>query len=191
MNAILGIIFFACGCLAVYVYQRQKYKKFTEEDFVCEVIQKSFFKSKYTDFEEHKRVRELLKGESFVKDLSLTAKYKGMIIGYILLTEVKLGKDKLLLLYPVCVLPKFQKKGVGKSLIEKGEAQGKAMGYKGVVVSECGNLFGKMGYEKADTYGIEPPKEIDKERFLIKELKEGSLKNMSGTVEYPKEFFIK
>lgn len=189
MNIILGVLFFVCGSLAVYLFQKQKYKKFTEEDFVCEVIQKSFFKSKNSDNLEHKRVKELLKSDGFIKDLSLTAKFKGMIVGYILFTKVKIGNETLLLLYPLCVLPKFQKKGVGKSLIEKGELQAKTMGYKGIVVYDYVGIFNKFGYTLSEKYGITAPKEISKDQFLVKELKKGYLENIKGEVEFPKCFF--
>ena len=42
MNVVLGISLFILGSLAVYIFQRKKYKKMTEEDFVCEVVQKAF-----------------------------------------------------------------------------------------------------------------------------------------------------
>ncbi|WP_297404890.1 GNAT family N-acetyltransferase [uncultured Cetobacterium sp.] len=189
MNVILGIVFFICGSLAVYLYQKKKYKNFTEEDFVCELIQKSFFKSKNATHTEHKIVKELLKSEDFIKDLSLTAKLKGMIVGYVLFTKVKIGKDTLLLLFPIVVASKFQKKGIGRSLIEKGHLMAKTMGYKGVVVYGEPKFFEKFGYELASTYGIFPPTELEKEKFFVKELKEGSLKEISGEVIYPKVFF--
>ncbi|WP_407536706.1 GNAT family N-acetyltransferase [Cetobacterium somerae] len=115
MNVILGIAFFILGSLAVYIFQRKKYKKMTEEDFVCEVVQKAFIREKFSDHNEHKLVRELLKSDAFVKDLSLTAKFKGMIVGYILFTKVKVGNDTLLTLAPLAVLPRFQKRVLVKA----------------------------------------------------------------------------
>ncbi len=190
MNVILGIAFFILGSLAVYIFQRKKYKKMTEEDFVCEVVQKAFIREKFSDHNEHKLVRELLKSDAFIKDLSLTAKFKGMIVGYILFTKVKVGNDTLLTLAPLAVLPRFQKKGIGKSLVEKGHKIAKELGYKGIVVLGHTDYYKKFGYEPASKWGIKCPIEVPDENFMAIELYPGALSNVKGTVEYPKEFGI-
>lgn len=190
MNVILGIIFFILGSLVVYIFQRKKYKKMTEEDFVCEVVQKAFIREKFSDHNEHKLVRELLKSDAFIKDLSLTAKFKGMIVGYILFTKVKVGNDTLLTLAPLAVLPRFQKKGIGKSLVEKGHKIAKELGYKGIVVLGHADYYKKFGYELASKWGIKCPIEVPDENFMAIELYPGALSNVKGTVEYPKEFGI-
>ncbi|MGL5279795.1 MAG: GNAT family N-acetyltransferase [Cetobacterium sp.] len=190
MNVILGVAFFILGSLAVYIFQRKKYKKITEEDFVCEVVQKAFLREKYSDHNEHNLVRELLKSDAFVKDLSLTAKFKGMIVGYILFTKVKVGNDTLLTLAPLAVLPRFQKKGIGKSLIEKGHKVAKELGYKGIVVLGHADYYKKFGYEPASKWEIKCPIEVPDENFMAIELYPGALTNVKGKVEYPKEFGI-
>ncbi|MEG0137052.1 MAG: hypothetical protein RR682_13725, partial [Cetobacterium sp.] len=93
MNVIFGVAFFILGSLAVYVFQRKRFAKMTEEDFVCEVVQKAFAREKLSDHNEHNLVKALLKSDAFIKDLSLTAKFKGMIVGYILFTKVKVGDE--------------------------------------------------------------------------------------------------
>ncbi len=190
MNVVLGISFFILGSLAVYIFQRKKYKKMTEEDFVCEVVQKAFLKEKFSDHNEHKLVRELLKSDAFIKDLSLTAKFKGMIVGYILFTKIKVGNETLLALAPLAVLPRFQKKGIGKSLIEKGHKIAKELGYKGIIVLGHADYYKKFGYESASKWGIKCPIEVPDENFMAIELYPEALSNVSGTVEYPKEFGI-
>lgn len=190
MNVILGVAFFILGSLAVYIFQRKKYKKMTEEDFVCEVVQKAFIREKFSDHNEHKLVRELLKSDAFIKDLSLTAKFKGMIVGYILFTKVKVGNDTLLTLAPLAVLPRFQKKGIGKSLVEKGHKIAKELGYKGIVVLGHADYYKKFGYEPASKWEIKCPIEVPDENFMAIELYPGALNNVKGTVEYPKEFGI-
>ena len=190
MNVILGVAFFILGSLAVYIFQRKKYKKTTEEDFVCEVVQKAFIREKFSDHNEHKLVRELLKSDAFIKDLSLTAKFKGMIVGYILFTKVKVGNDTLLTLAPLAVLPRFQKKGIGKSLVEKGHKIAKELGYKGIVVLGHADYYKKFGYEPASKWEIKCPIEVPDENFMAIELYPGALSNVKGTVEYPKEFGI-
>ncbi|WP_297598937.1 GNAT family N-acetyltransferase [uncultured Cetobacterium sp.] len=188
MNVFLGVMFFVLGSLAVYVFQRKKYTKVTEEDLVCEVVQKAFIREKLSDHNEHKLVRELLKSDAFIKDLSLTAKYKGMIVGYILFTKVKVGDETLLALAPLAVLPKFQKKGIGKSLVEKGHGVAKKLGYKGVVVLGHPEYYAKFGYEPASKWSIKAPFEVKDENFMAIELIPGGLTDVSGIVEYAKEF---
>ncbi|WP_432205249.1 GNAT family N-acetyltransferase (plasmid) [Cetobacterium somerae] len=190
MNVILGILFFVLGSLAVYIFQKKKYSKTTEEDLVCEVIQKAFIREKHSDHNEHKLVKELLKSDAFIKELSLTAKFKGMVVGYILFTKVKVGNQTLLALAPLAVLPKFQKKGIGKSLVEKGHKIAKELGYKGVVVLGHPEYYKKFGYEPASKWEIKCPIEVPDEAFMAIELYPGALKEISGIVEYPKEFGI-
>lgn len=190
MNVILGVTFFILGSLAVYIFQKKRFKKMKEEDFVIEVVQKAFLREKFSDHNEHNLVRALLKSDSFIKDLSLTAKFKGMIVGYILFTKVKVGEEKLLALAPLAVLPRFQKKGVGKSLVEKGHKVAKDLGYKGIVVLGHAEYYKKFGYEPASKWNIKFPLEIADENFMAIELYPGALENINGTVEYPVEFGI-
>ncbi|MEG0069982.1 GNAT family N-acetyltransferase [Cetobacterium sp.] len=188
MNVIFGVAFFILGSLAVYVFQRKRFAKMTEEDFVCEVVQKAFAREKLSDHNEHNLVKALLKSDAFIKDLSLTAKFKGMIVGYILFTKVKVGDETLLALAPLAVLPKFQKKGIGKSLVEKGHAVAKKLGYKGVVVLGHPEYYTKLGYLPASKWGIKAPFEVADENFMAIELVPGALTGVSGVVEYAKEF---
>ncbi|MCQ8212909.1 N-acetyltransferase [Cetobacterium somerae] len=190
MNVILGVLFFVLGSLAVYIFQKKKYKKMTEEDLVCEMVQKTFIREKFSDHNEHKLVKDLLKSDAFIKELSLTAKFKGMIVGYILFTKVKVGNETLLALAPLAVLPRFQKKGIGKSLVEKGHKIAKDLGYKGVVVLGHPDYYKKFGYEPASKWGINCPIEVPDENFMAIELYPGALSNVKGLVEYPKEFGI-
>ena len=190
MNVILGVSFFILGSLAVYIFQKKRFKKMTEEDFVCEVVQKAFLKETQSDHNEHNLVRALLKSDDFIKDLSLTAKFKGMIVGYILFTKVKVGEETLLTLAPLAVLPRFQKKGIGKSLIEKGHKVAKDLGYKGIVVLGHAEYYKKFGYEPASKWNIKCPIEVPDENFMAIELYPGALENISGTVQYAPEFGI-
>ncbi|MGL6167656.1 MAG: GNAT family N-acetyltransferase [Fusobacteriaceae bacterium] len=190
MSILFGVVFFILGSLIVYVFQKKIFKGITEEDVVCEVVQKSFIRVKNSEHNEHKLVRELLKSDAFIKELSLTAKFQGSIVGYILFTKIKVGEETLLALAPLAVLPKYQKKGIGKSLIEKGHKVGKDLGYKGVVLLGDPNYYKKFGYSSASKWGIKSPVKIADENFMAIELYPDSLIGIKGVVQYPKEFGI-
>ncbi|MGL4946778.1 MAG: GNAT family N-acetyltransferase [Cetobacterium sp.] len=190
MDALYGALFFLLGSLAVYIFQKKRMQRRTKEDLVAELVQKAFFREKNSDHNEHKLVRELLKSESFVEDLSLTAKFKGTVVGYVLFSKVKVGEETLLALSPLAVLPKYQKKGVGKSLVQKGHKVAKDLGYKGIVVLGHSEYYKKLGYEPASKWNIKCPIETPDENFMAFELYPNALKGIEGTVEYPKEFGI-
>ncbi|MGL6024508.1 MAG: GNAT family N-acetyltransferase [Cetobacterium sp.] len=190
MEILFGIVFFILGSLAVYIVQKKRLKKTTGEDLVAEVVQKSFIRVKNSDHNEHNLVRDLLKSDAFIKELSLTAKFKGSIVGYILFTKIKVGEETLLALAPLAVLPKYQKKGIGKSLVQKGHKVAKDLGYKGVVLLGNPDYYKKFGYESASKWGIKSPIEMPDRNFMAIELYPGALSGISGVVEYPKEFGI-
>lgn len=162
------------------------------EDYkeVYEVVKKTFEQAEHTDGNEQNLVDALRKGDAFVPELSLVAEEDNKIIGHILFTEVKVGKDTLLGLAPVSVLPGYQKKGIGGKLIEAGHRIAREMGYRGIVLLGYPAYYPKFGYKPSVNFGIKPSFEIPAEFFMAVELEKGSLDGVEGVVQYAKEFGI-
>ena len=57
-------------------------------------------------------VNALRKGESFIPELSLVAEINGKIVGHIMFTRAMVGRDAVLVLAPLSVVPKYQRKGI-------------------------------------------------------------------------------
>lgn len=167
-------------------------EKLTDYNAVSELIGKAFEQLALSDHQEQFLVQRLRKSAAFVPDLSLVAEYENEIIGYILLTKIKIKKNKneyqSLALAPVAVLPKYQKQGIGGMLIEKAHKIAKRLGHKSVVLLGHENYYPKFGYARADNFVIKLPFDVPKENCMVIELIENGLDGVNGTVEYPKEF---
>ncbi|SEW53445.1 GNAT family N-acetyltransferase [Chitinophaga arvensicola] len=130
---------------------------------------------------------------AFIPELSLVASINNTVVGHILFTKINIissdGKVfESLALAPVGVSPSFQKTGIGGQLINAGIAKAKALGFTSVIVLGHEHYYPKFGFVPAEKWGIKAPFEIPPEVFMGLELVENGLENISGTVQYPKEF---
>lgn len=169
---------------------RQENKNDFKEVF--NLIEKAFKTEQFSDHKEQFLVQRLRNSKAFIPELSIVAEIKGKVVGYILVTKLKI-KNELnefdsLALAPVSVLPEFQNRGIGGKLIIKAHEIAKDLGYKSIILLGHENYYPRFGYEQADKYGIELPFEVPKENCMVIELIENGLNGVSGIVEYPKEF---
>lgn len=172
-----------------------KIRKETKEDFrsVFELIRSAFKEEALSDHKEQFLVERLRNSDSFNPELSLVAESNGKIIGYILLTEIKIediGKDSStsLALAPVAVLPDYQGNGVGSKLIKAAHDKAKGLGYGSVVLLGHENYYPKFRYRPTKEFGIKLPFEVPEANCMAIELTENALQNVTGIVKYPKEF---
>lgn len=169
-------------------------RKENSEDFktVFNLIKKAFEKEQMSDHMEQFLVERLRKSSAFVPELSLVAETENKIVGHILLTKLKIknGQNEFnsLALAPVSVLPEYQQNGIGGALIQEAHKKAKELGFHSVILLGHEKYYPKFGYKQADQFGIELPFDVPKENCMAIELIENGLKNVNGTVEYPKEF---
>ncbi len=170
-------------------------RKETEKDFksVFKLIEKAFRKEKFSDHQEQFLVERLRKSNSFIPEFSLVAELDGKIVGYILLTQIKILNDHTehlsLALAPVAVLPEFQGNKIGEKLILAAHKKAKELGFGSIILLGHEDYYPKFGYKKLKSFGIRLPFEVPDENCMAIELFENSLKNTSGVVQYPSEFF--
>lgn len=156
---------------------------------VYNVVKEAFEKAEHSDGDEQDLVVRLRKSGSFVPELSLVAQTEDKIIGHILFTEIKIGSSAELALAPLAVLPEYQRKGVGISLIREGHRIAKSLGYNYSVVLGSPKYYSKEGYIPASKYNIKPPFDVENEFFMAVKLNENA-EPVSGTVQYDKAFGI-
>lgn len=65
----------------------------------------------------------------------------------------------------------------------------KELKYGSVIVLGHPEYYPKFGFKKASYWGITAPFEVPDEAFMAIELRENSLKFVTGMVEYPDAFF--
>lgn len=86
----------------------------------------------------------------FNPDLSLVAEAEGEIVGHVVFTPYKfivLGVEQSgVVLGPISVKPSFQRKGIGRMLIEEGHRRAKEMGYTFSLLCGHEDYYPKFGY---------------------------------------------
>ncbi|MGL5087189.1 MAG: GNAT family N-acetyltransferase [Clostridium sp.] len=141
---------------------------------------------------EKELVENLRNNPKHITELSLIAEDVNELAGHILFTEiiVKGTSDYIggLALAPLAVKPSYQNIGVGRALIHQGLLLARALGYKFVIVLGHSDYYKKFDFVNASTFGIKCPFEVPDDVFMAIELRENSLHNISGIVEYLPEF---
>ncbi|MDB8792088.1 N-acetyltransferase [Romboutsia sp. 1001216sp1] len=166
-----------------------------EKDYniVENVVKGSFKNEEFSDKDEHNLVNRLRNSKESVKELALLAEVNEEIVGYSLLTKIKIKNKnesrESLALAPVSVLPEYQKKGVGSTLINKAIEKAKNLGYTSIVVLGHPNYYLKFGFINASEFDIKPPFEVPDDVFKVLVLDEEKFKGTSGVVEYSSVFF--
>lgn len=156
------------------------------------IVRLAFESEEMSDHREHLLVQRLRQSKDFVPELSLVCEVEGEVVGHILFTKIKIVSSttvfESLALAPVSVLPAYQNQGIGGALITEGHKQAKELGYTSVVVLGHGAYYPKFGYQRASIYGIRLPFDVPDENSMVIELVPHTLDEVSGIVEYPKEF---
>jgi predicted N-acetyltransferase YhbS len=160
---------------------------------VYSIVEEAFRNMKHADGDEQELVERLRKSKSFIPELSLVAELDGKIVGHILFTRIWIVNEsnrfESLSLAPLSVRPDSQNQGIGGALILEGHRRASEMGFNSIVVLGHEDYYPRFGYEICRNYGLSLPFEAADENCMVLELSKGSLKEISGEVEYPKEFF--
>lgn len=163
-----------------------------DHEQVGQIVAAAFEKEEMSDQTEHLLVARLRKSEAFVPELSLVAEVDGSLVGHILLTRIVIREGdevaESLALAPVSVLPDWQGKGIGGQLIEEAHRVAREMGFGSVLLLGHADYYPRFGYRKASDFGIRLPFEVPDENCMAAELQAGSLKEVTGLVEYPPAF---
>ncbi len=158
-----------------------------DENAVNLLVKEAFADVEHSNNDEHLLIQKLRKCENYIPELNLIAKINGEIAGHIMFTKVKIGETTQLALAPLCVLPKFQKQGIGKALIEKGHVVAKKLGYSYSVVLGSDIYYHKHRYKEASEFGIKCPFSVESKYFMAIKLQDNGLE-VEGTVLYDKSF---
>lgn len=161
----------------------------TALNFVEEVF------AEYQNEEEGATVRRLVEEirsrEYYLPELELMmTDGQGEIIGYVMFSRFPLeGKyaDELLLLSPAAVKTGLQRRHISKELIEYGFDEAKKAGFKAVLVEGNPMNYRSRGFRTSADFGIYADVSVklpDISCLMVKELEEGTLENIKGTVKY-------
>ena len=127
------------------------------------------------------------------KALSLVATLEDKVVGHIFFSsawihekpEIKNGMG----LAPMAVLPKFQKQGIGCSLINEGIRILKQQSVPFIIVLGLANYYPKFGFETASKHGLKSQWEgVPDEAFMVLILDADLMNKITGTAFYREEF---
>lgn len=164
-------------------------ERLEDYDEVYHVVKEAFEGAEHSDGKEQDLVVELRKSRSFIPKLSLVAVEDDKIVGHILFTKALVQGVEVLALAPLSVLPDYQNRGIGLSLIKEGHQIAHQLGYEYSVVLGHSKYYPKAGYIPASQYGIKAPFEVEDENFMAICLT-GSQAQLNGMIEYDKAFGI-
>lgn len=160
-----------------------------DQEAVYRLVTRAFETAEQSDGNEQDLVNALRKSDAFVPELSLVAVLGEEIIGHIMFTELKVIDYVALALAPLSVLPKYQRSGVGSSLVEEGHRIARALGYGYSVVLGSDAYYPRFGYVPAERFGIHPCFDVSSKNFMACKLRDDA-PAVSGVVKYADEFGI-
>lgn len=153
-----------------------------ESDYkiVEDITRKAFYNVYVPGCMEHYLVHIMREHEDFIPELDFVIELDGQIVGNIMYTKAKLtdeaGAEKEIVTFgPVSILPKYQRKGYGKMLIEHSLKRAAELGYEAVVIMGSPANYVGSGFQCCRKYNICVEKEKYPAAMLVKELKPGAL----------------
>ena len=152
----------------------------TDYKIVEDITRKAFYNVYVPGCMEHYLVHIMRGHEDFIPELDFVIEVDGQIVGNIMYTKAKLtdegGTEKEIVTFgPVSILPKYQRKGYGKMLIEHSLKRAAELGYEAVVIMGSPANYVGSGFQCCRKYNICVEKEKYPAAMLVKELKPGAL----------------
>jgi putative acetyltransferase len=123
--------------------------------------------------------------------VSLVAEDAGSIVGHILFSPVTLAESPslpMMGLAPMAVVPGRQRQGVGSRLVREGLERCRRAGTAAVVVVGHATYYPRFGFVPGSRFGIGSEYDVPDDVFLVCELRDGALRDVTGTVRYHPAF---
>jgi putative acetyltransferase len=123
--------------------------------------------------------------------VSLVAEDDGDVIGHILFSPVTLASEPALVLMglaPMAVVPSRQRQGVGSALVREGLERCRGLDAAAVVVLGHAGYYPRFGFLPAARLSLRSEYDVPEEVFMVRELRDGALRGVSGTIRYHRVF---
>ena len=125
------------------------------------------------------RLRE---GVPPIASLCYIAQVGTMLVGSVRLNSIRAGATKALILGPLAVEPAFSDRGIGSRLMEMALTQARTDGHALVFLVGDEPYYQRFGFKVVPQGRISMPGPVDPRRFLVLELQEGALADVSGVL---------
>ena len=119
--------------------------------------------------------------------VSLVAEDDANVIGHILFSPVTLASDSGLILMglaPMAVVPSRQRQGVGATLVREGLERCRQLNVAAVVVLGYPEYYPRFGFLPAVRLSLRSEYDVPEEVFMVRELRDGVFRGLSGTIRY-------
>lgn len=172
--------------------RKEEYRK------VEELARESFWNVYRPGCLEHYLLNQLRKNADFVKELDFVMEKDGELIGQNVFVKAIVKADDnrdipIMTMGPICIAPKFQRKGYGKILLDYSISKAASLGCGALCFEGNIDFYGKSGFTFARNFGIRYhglPEDADDSFFLCKELTDGYLDGITGEYFTPQGYFI-
>ena len=144
---------------------------------------------------EHFVLHKFRDRADFIRQLSFVMEQNGKIIGHIMYARSAILCDDgrklpIMTFGPFSILPAKQGKGYGTALLHHSIEKAKALGAKALAITGNIAFYGKSGFVVGKTKNIRYADDPAAEYFLVKELEQGFLDDISGTYKDPDGYFV-
>jgi len=134
--------------------------------------------------DEHLLIHNIRNKKEFIKELDYVVVFNNEIIGNIVYAKAKIiginEEYDIITFGPVSVLPAYQKKGIGKKLIEHTITKSKEMGFKAIIIYGNPKYYEKFAFKNSKEYKITDMEGNYNDALMALELSPNSLKNING-----------
>ena len=158
-----------------------------KEDYrtVEQLVREAFWNLYVPGCSEHYVLHNLRKSSDFIPELDFVAEQGGQIVGQIAYSRGTIkgrqGEEKEVMTFgPVSVLPAFQKRGIGSTLIIHTIALARDMGYSAICIYGDPRYYSRFGFRCAEKYEIKTADNKFAVALQVLELRQGALNNVSG-----------
>jgi putative acetyltransferase len=162
-----------------------------EDDYpsVEEITREAFWNLYFPGCNEHYLVHQMRNHPDFIKEFDFVAEYDGKIVGNIMYTKAQLideqgFEEDIISFGPLSVLPGFQRKGIGSSLINHTKKIAIDAGIKAIVIFGDPHNYCRHGFKSSRDYNISDSGGNYPYGLLVLELEEGALSGHKWKYNY-------
>jgi predicted N-acetyltransferase YhbS len=159
----------------------------TENDYaeVENITREAFWDLYKPGCNEHLLIHKLRNVPAFIKDLDYVACANQTIVGNIMYSKsriisIKNEQFEVLCMGPLCVLPGYQKQGIGSRLLNESIKKAKELNFKAVVIFGDPEYYHRFGFKNAGSYNIQTSDGQNFDAFMALELYQASLTGIEG-----------
>ena len=131
----------------------------SDYQIVEDITREAFYNMYVPGCMEHYLVHIMRGHEDFIPELDFVLELDGKVIGNIMYTKAKLtdenGEEKEIITFgPVSILPKYQRMGYGKLLMEHSFKRAVELGYDAIVIFGSPANYVSRGFKSCKKYNL-------------------------------------